>query len=109
MAELKVSDGTRLFYTDWGTGAPVVLVHGWPLSSAMWEYQATFLAQQGLRVISYYSYQTSNHWANEGPTPISVFLDALRSFGESMADAGVSSGELPWGIDDEHRDYFLRY
>ncbi|TQK71426.1 hypothetical protein [Nocardioides sp. SLBN-35] len=66
-------------------------------------------ARAGLRVISYYSYQTSNHWANEGPTPISVFLDALRSFGESMADAGVSSGELPWGIDDEHRDYFLRY
>ena len=53
MSELNVSDGTRLYYNDWGTGVPVVLVHGWPLSSAMWEYQACFLAQQGLRVISY--------------------------------------------------------
>ncbi len=53
MSELKVSDGTRLFYNDWGTGAPVVLVHGWPLSGAMWEYQATFLVAQGLRVITY--------------------------------------------------------
>ena len=43
----------ELFYTDWGAGKPVVLVHGWPLDHQMWEYQATFLAAQGLRVITY--------------------------------------------------------
>ena len=46
-------DGTELYYKDWGTGAPVVLVHGWPLDADMWERQAVFLAEHGLRVISY--------------------------------------------------------
>ena len=43
----------KLFYTDWGTGHPVVLIHGWPLDHQMWEYQAVFLAKHGLRVITY--------------------------------------------------------
>lgn len=53
MPFVKASDGTELFYNDWGTGTPVVLIHGWPLSSASWEYQARVLAENGFRVISY--------------------------------------------------------
>ncbi len=51
----KDSSGRKveLFYTDWGHGDPVVLIHGWPLDHQMWEYQATFLAAHGLRVITY--------------------------------------------------------
>ena len=43
----------ELFYTDWGQGTPVVLIHGWPLDHQMWEYQSVFLAGHGLRVITY--------------------------------------------------------
>lgn len=50
---VETRDGTLLYYTDWGNGPPIVMIHGWPLSSAMWEYQATALAQQGQRVIAY--------------------------------------------------------
>ena len=46
-------DGTDLYCNDWGRGPAVVLVHGWPFSSDMWEYQSVFLASQGLRVIAY--------------------------------------------------------
>ena len=42
-----------LYYEDWGQGAPVVLIHGWPLDHQMWEYQSVYLAGQGLRVIAY--------------------------------------------------------
>ena len=45
--------GQRLFYSDWGSGRPIVLIHGWPLTSAMWDYQAVPLAEQGFRVITY--------------------------------------------------------
>lgn len=45
------SDGCELFYTDAGQGRPVVLLHAWPLSSAMWDAQATLLTRQGYRVI----------------------------------------------------------
>ena len=56
MPFVQAKDGTSLFYNDWspaGAGKVVVLIHGWPLNSDMWEYQATYLASQGLRVISY--------------------------------------------------------
>jgi non-heme chloroperoxidase len=42
-----------LFFQDWGDGSPVVLIHGWPLSHEMWEYQSLFLANNGLRVVTY--------------------------------------------------------
>ena len=53
MPFFQAKDGTSLYYKDWGTGVPVVLVHGWPLSADMWEYQAGPLAAQGHRVIAY--------------------------------------------------------
>ncbi len=53
MPYIDAADGTKLYYKDWGEGAPVVLIHGWPLSADMWESQAPFLANNGLRVIAY--------------------------------------------------------
>ena len=43
----------NIFYEDWGQGAPVVLIHGWPLDHTMWEHQAVALAKAGKRVIAY--------------------------------------------------------
>lgn len=43
----------ELFYQDLGSGQPVVLIHGWPASHAMWEYQMLELPKHGLRVIAY--------------------------------------------------------
>ncbi len=45
----------HLHYVDLGdpAGRPVVLIHGWPLDHRMWEYQSTFLAANGCRVIAY--------------------------------------------------------
>ena len=44
-------DGTRIYYKDWGSGPPVVLVHGWPLSSDTFDDAALALAEAGHRVI----------------------------------------------------------
>ncbi len=43
----------KLFYQDLGTGNPVVLIHGWPLSSVMWDYQLAELPNHDMRVIAY--------------------------------------------------------
>jgi pimeloyl-ACP methyl ester carboxylesterase len=43
----------NLFYQDLGKGTPVVLIHGWPLSSAMWDYQLAELPKHNMRVIAY--------------------------------------------------------
>jgi pimeloyl-ACP methyl ester carboxylesterase len=46
-------DDFQLSYKDYGQGRPVVLIHGWPLSKDMWEYQIDDLVNAGLRVIKY--------------------------------------------------------
>lgn len=43
----------ELYYEDHGSGRPVVLIHGWPLSGRSWEYQVPALVGAGYRVITY--------------------------------------------------------
>jgi pimeloyl-ACP methyl ester carboxylesterase len=43
----------ELYYEDHGSGPPVVLIHGWPLSGASWEKQVAALLAAGHRVITY--------------------------------------------------------
>ncbi|MFD2163394.1 alpha/beta fold hydrolase [Paradesertivirga mongoliensis] len=49
------ADGTplNLYYEDWGSGNPVVFIHGWPLDHQMWEHQMRVLPEMGLRCIAY--------------------------------------------------------
>jgi len=47
------SSDIQLYYEDHGSGDPVVLIHGYPLSSASWEKQIPVLLQAGQRVITY--------------------------------------------------------
>jgi non-heme chloroperoxidase len=44
MAELLLPDGVRYFYRDRGEGVPLVFIHGWGTSGAVFEGQATDLA-----------------------------------------------------------------
>jgi non-heme chloroperoxidase len=43
----------ELYYEDHGSGKPVVLIHGWPLSGRSWENQVPVLIDAGHRVITY--------------------------------------------------------
>jgi len=47
------SGSIRLYYEDHGSGRPVVLIHGWPLSGASWQKQVAALLTAGYRVLSY--------------------------------------------------------
>jgi non-heme chloroperoxidase len=48
---IEVEKNVRLHVTDLGEGTPIVLIHGWPLSDAMYEYQYQYLSRKGFRVI----------------------------------------------------------
>ena len=48
---IEVEKNVRLHVTDLGEGQPIVLIHGWPLSDAMYEYQYAEFIQKGYRVI----------------------------------------------------------
>jgi non-heme chloroperoxidase len=47
------SSDIELYYEDHGSGRPVVLIHGYPLSGASWERQVPVLLEAGYRVITY--------------------------------------------------------
>ncbi|WP_281540556.1 alpha/beta fold hydrolase [Maribacter aestuarii] len=42
-----------IFYEDYGSGQPVILIHGWPLSRKTWEQQVWKIVESGFRCISY--------------------------------------------------------
>jgi non-heme chloroperoxidase len=50
---ITTTDGTQIFYKDWGTGQPVVFCHGWPLSADAWDAQMLFLGTEGYRVVAH--------------------------------------------------------
>src|SRR5215831_13975681 len=47
------SGAIHLYYEDHGTGRPVVLIHGYPLSLRAWDKQVPVLLDNGHRVITY--------------------------------------------------------
>ncbi|MFW2829271.1 alpha/beta fold hydrolase [Sphingomonas sp. ID0503] len=53
MPMIEARDGLPLHVKDMGTGRAVVLIHGWPLTGDMWEYQTLALIEAGYRVITY--------------------------------------------------------
>jgi non-heme chloroperoxidase len=55
MVQVGADAGTpvELYYESHGSGAPVVLSHGWPLSGRSWERQVPALVAAGFRVITY--------------------------------------------------------
>ncbi|MGJ4926830.1 alpha/beta fold hydrolase [Bradyrhizobium sp. HKCCYLS2038] len=52
-SRVRCSDGVTLHCEDWGSGRPVLFVHAWALTSAMWTYQMADLSHRGLRCIAF--------------------------------------------------------
>ncbi len=53
MPLITTTDGTEIYYTDQGTGQPIVFSHGWPLSSDAWQVELKVFADAGYRTIAH--------------------------------------------------------
>lgn len=53
MPMITTTDGTGIYYKDWGHGQPVVFSHGWPLTADAWDDQMVFLASRGYRCVAH--------------------------------------------------------
>lgn len=53
MPYITTTDGTEIYYTEQGSGQPVLLSHGWPLSSDAWQKELKVLADAGYRAIAH--------------------------------------------------------
>ena len=49
----KAKENVDIYYEDYGTGQPVILIHGWPLSHRVWEHQVSEIVDAGYRCITY--------------------------------------------------------
>ncbi|WP_448640692.1 alpha/beta fold hydrolase [Geodermatophilus sp. URMC 63] len=70
----------ELYYEDHGTGRPVVLIHGWPLSGRSWEAQVGPLVEAGHRVVTYDRRgfgASSQPWTGYDYDTFAADLDAL--------------------------------
>ncbi|WP_310556271.1 alpha/beta hydrolase [Flavobacterium sp.] len=50
---IETAPNVKLNVKEYRTGNPVILIHGWPLSNEMWEYQMENLVANNYRVITY--------------------------------------------------------
>jgi non-heme chloroperoxidase len=75
---IEVEKNVRLHVTDLGEGKPVVLIHGWPLSDAMYEYQYTALVEKGYRVIGITLRGFGLSDKPYGPYNYDVFADDIK-------------------------------
>ncbi len=53
MSYVTTKDGFKLYVKDWGSGRPVVMTHGWPLSADSFDDLSMAIADAGMRAISY--------------------------------------------------------
>ena len=84
MATITTTDGTRIYYKDWGSGPPVVFSHGWPLSADAWEDQMLFLAGRGYRAIAH---DRRGHGRSEQPwagNDMDTYSDDLAAWVEAL-------------------------
>lgn len=95
------SDGTEIYYKDWGSGQPVVFSHGWPLTADAWESQMMFLAENGFRAIAHDRRghgRSSQPWnGNEMDTyadDLAELLDHLAIKGAMLVGHSTGGGEV---------------
>src|SRR5262245_37322294 len=84
MSTLTVSDGTEIYYKDWGDGPAVTMSHGWPLSADMWDAQMMYLAEHGFRVIAH---DRRGHGRSDQPSSgndMNTYADDLAALIETL-------------------------
>ncbi len=79
MSTITTKDGTEIYYKDWGAGQPVVLSHGWPLSSEAWAGQMLFLAQNGYRAIAHDRRGHGRSSQNSSGNDMNTYADDLAA------------------------------
>ncbi|HEY5821175.1 MAG TPA: alpha/beta hydrolase [Propionibacteriaceae bacterium] len=91
----------ELHYEDLGSGSPVVLIHGWPLSARSWENQVAPLIEAGHRVITYDRRgfgSSSQPWGGYDYDTFAADLDALLNHldvtGATLVGFSMGGGEV---------------
>src|SRR6185295_15439409 len=95
------SGSVELYYEDHGSGRPVVLIHGYPLSGRAWDRQVPALLDDGYRVITYdrrgfgnSSRPTTGYDYDTFATDLRVLLDTLDLRDVTLVGHSMGTGEV---------------
>lgn len=101
MPRIQTLDGTELFYRDWGTGDPIVFVHGMLMSSDMWQYQMLHLTEKGFRAVAP---DRRGHGRSDDPgagyefdtlaDDLAALIDGLDLTGVTLVGHSMGGGEV---------------
>ncbi len=105
MPYLKVgqenSGSIDLYFEDHGSGQPVVLIHGYPLSGRAWDKQVPALLEDGRRVINYdrrgfgrSSQPTTGYNYDTFAADLRVLLDTLDLRDVTLVGHSMGTGEV---------------
>ena len=102
MPFITTTDGTNIFYKDWGprAGQPIVFHHGWPLSADDWDNQMLFFLSHGYRVIAHdrrghgrSSQTATGHEMDTYAADVAALTDALDLKGAVHIGHSTGGGE----------------
>ncbi len=95
------SGSIELYYEDHGSGQPVVLIHGYPLSGRAWEKQVPALLEDGRRVITYdrrgfgrSSQPVTGYNYDTFAADLRVLLEALDLRDATLVGHSMGTGEV---------------
>lgn len=98
---MENSGPIQLYYEDHGSGAPVVLIHGYPLSGRAWDKQLPALLDAGRRVITYdrrgfgkSSQPASGYDYNTFAADLNVLMDTLDLHDAVLVGHSMGTGEV---------------
>lgn len=94
---IEVAPGIRLHVRDWGHGRPIVLIHGWPFSNDMYDYQMTELAEKGFRAISISLRGFGKSDKPWGTYDYDVYADDLKAILDQLDLRDVTLGGFSMG------------
>ena len=103
MAFITTSDGTEIYYKDWGPkdATPLVFHHGWPLTADDWDNQMMTFLMKGYRVIAHdrrgHGRSTQTDSGNEMDTyaaDVAALTDALDLKGAIHIGHSTGGGEV---------------
>jgi non-heme chloroperoxidase len=103
MTTITTSDGTEIYYKDWGPrDAPVIAFHhGWPLSADDWDTQMMFFLGHGFRVVAHdrrgHGRSSQTDTGNEMDTyaaDVAALTDALDLTGAVHVGHSTGGGEV---------------
>jgi len=98
---ITTTDGTQIYYKDWGDGPAVTFSHGWPLNSDAWDGQMMFLVQNGFRVVAHdrrghgrSSQASTGNDMNGYAEDLAAVIEALDLYDATLVGHSTGGGEV---------------